>query len=81
MNTPFRGPRMLRMGGSDSRKMRPDIEVDGNISVHTCALLAEYGARLFVLGTASIFQGQTGPELIESLETFDHAVTEERSSI
>ncbi len=49
------------------RKLRTQIEVDGNISVKNAALFANDGARIFVLGTSSIF---TGGDLTEALPQF-----------
>lgn len=44
----------------DYRERRIEIEVDGNIDVHNAAVLANMGARVFVLGTSSIFK-KNGP--------------------
>lgn len=61
----------------DYRELPAKIEVDGNISVHNAALLANAGADIFVLGTASIFDG--GATLpTDALAAFDLAVAAER---
>lgn len=57
------------------RELGAKIEVDGNITVHNAALLANAGAEIFVLGTSSIFDGR---DLGEALRTFDAAVAKER---
>lgn len=55
----FERVRILREN-VDYRKPSIEIEVDGNIDVHNAALLSKMGARVFVLGTSSIFQ-RNGP--------------------
>jgi ribulose-phosphate 3-epimerase len=52
------------------------IEVDGNINVRNAAALAKAGARVFVLGTSSIFKGNG--RLGEALQVFRQKVEDER---
>jgi len=59
----------------DHRKLKTRIEVDGNISVTNAAKLANAGATIFVLGTASIFQGGDPGE---ALSEFRRAVDAKR---
>jgi ribulose-phosphate 3-epimerase len=60
------------------RRLKTDIEVDGNITVRNAALLANAGAEIFVLGTSSIFQGG---DLGQSLDQFRKAVAVERTRV
>jgi len=62
----------------DFRKLRAQIEVDGNITVRNAALLSRAGAEIFVLGTSSIFQGG---DLGQALDEFRAAVLRERETI
>jgi len=62
------------------RELRTQIEVDGNIDVNNAALLANFGARIFVLGTSSIFNGAAGG-LGERLKAFDAAVALKRRTV
>jgi len=55
------------------------IEVDGNINVKNAALLANFGARIFVMGTSSIFKG--GARLKDSLVDFKAKVEAERQRV
>lgn len=57
------------------RKLNVAIEVDGNITVGNAAQLAENGADIFVLGTASIFNGGNPAE---QFPTFVHEVEARR---
>lgn len=59
----------------DYRKLPARIEVDGNIDVRNAALLANMGAEIFVLGSASIFKGGDPGE---RLQPFKAAVVAER---
>ncbi len=59
------------------RKLRTQIEVDGNIDVQNAAALAEQGASIFVLGTSSIFRPNVD-DLGKALEAFDLAVAAQR---
>lgn len=54
------------------RELNAQIEVDGNIDVANASALAREGARIFVLGTSSIF-GQDGP-LDEAFVSFKNEV-------
>ena len=61
----------------DYRKYKTKIQVDGNIDARNAALLGQYGAQIFVLGTSSIFQA---PGLAQNFHSFtknfqQHAVT------
>jgi ribulose-phosphate 3-epimerase len=58
------------------RGLKTRIEVDGNIDLHNAALLANMGAEIFVLGTSSIFDGESDPG--EAFKTFKAAVTAQR---
>lgn len=53
----------------DYRKPSIEIEVDGNIDARNAALLANAGARVFVLGSSSIFK-RNGLRLGEALPQF-----------
>jgi len=57
------------------RELRVKIEVDGNTTVRNVALLADAGAEIFVLGTASIFKGGDPGE---ALQVFRDEVARER---
>ena len=59
------------------RKLKTRIEVDGNINVRNAAMLANVGARIFVLGTSAVFKPNV-PDLGMALKAFDAAVAEER---
>jgi len=61
------------------RKLKVDIEVDGNIDVKNAAILANFGARVFVLGTSSIFTGNGSLE--QRLVAFRAAVDEQRKLV
>jgi ribulose-phosphate 3-epimerase len=61
----------------DYRKLKTRIEVDGNINVRNAAMLANMGARIFVLGTSAVFKPDV-PDLGTALMAFDAALTEER---
>jgi ribulose-phosphate 3-epimerase len=63
----------------DYRERRIEIEVDGNIDVHNAALLANMGARVFVMGTSSIFKkdGSLG----EAFHQFKADVDAERNVV
>lgn len=52
------------------------IEVDGNINARNAAALANAGARIFVLGTSSIFKGNG--RLDDALPAFRRKVEDER---
>lgn len=58
------------------RELRAAIEVDGNIDVRNAAQLANLGARIFVLGSSSIFGGNG--RLQEKLAAFRAAVDDAR---
>lgn len=60
----------------EHRNLPARIEVDGNINVHNAAILANMGASIFVLGTASIFI--PGTPLADAYRTFKAAVAAER---
>ena len=61
------------------RKLKAEIEVDGNIDVKNAAVLANLGARVFVLGTSSIFTGKGNLE--NALAEFRSAVDFERKQV
>ncbi|MDZ4860550.1 MAG: ribulose-phosphate 3-epimerase [Candidatus Hydrogenedentes bacterium] len=61
------------------RERRITIEVDGNINARNAALLANTGARSFVLGSSSIFKGSS--RLGEALLNFKSKVDAERSVV
>jgi len=58
------------------RALRAPIEVDGNINVRNAAQLANLGARIFVLGSSSIFRGNG--KLQDKLAAFRSAVDDAR---
>lgn len=64
----------------DYRKPSIEIEVDGNIDVRNAALLANAGARVFVLGSSSIFKGDARP-LGEALTQFRTDVDAKRKTV
>ena len=55
------------------RELRAAIEVDGNIDVQNAATLANYGARIFALGSSSIFR-EDEPDLVKAFREFQEAV-------
>jgi len=57
------------------REYAVQIEVDGNITAENAAKLAHFGAEIFVLGTASIFNGPD-TDFTQALPEFRQAVTE-----
>jgi ribulose-phosphate 3-epimerase len=57
------------------RELTAKIEVDGNVTVRSAAVLANAGADMFVLGTPSLFNGA---DLKEALQAFNAAVAKER---
>lgn len=61
----------------DHRKLPARIEVDGNINVRNAAILANMGASVFVLGTASIFNNKN-MSLGDAYRAFKTAVAAER---
>ncbi|GMU92085.1 MAG: ribulose-phosphate 3-epimerase [Candidatus Hydrogenedentota bacterium] len=61
------------------RELRATIEVDGNIDVRNAAQLANLGARIFVLGSSSIFKGNG--RLQEKLAAFRAAVDDARKVV
>ncbi|MBX7256080.1 MAG: ribulose-phosphate 3-epimerase [Candidatus Hydrogenedentes bacterium] len=61
------------------RKLKVDIEVDGNIDIQNAAILANLGARVFVLGSSSIFKGNGSLE--KSLPEFRSAVDLRRQQV
>jgi len=63
----------------DYRERRIDIEVDGNIDVHNAAVLANMGARVFVMGTSSIFK--KNGSLGEAFHQFKAGVDAERKVV
>jgi len=62
------------------RELCTQIEVDGNIDVKNAALLANFGARIFVLGTSSIFNGAAG-DLGETRQASDALVALKRKTV
>jgi ribulose-phosphate 3-epimerase len=56
------------------------IEVDGNINVTNAARLARLGAEIFVLGTASIFNGN-GADYAKELPAFKAAIAVEKKLV
>lgn len=60
----------------DHRGLKARIEVDGNIDITNAATFANMGARIFVLGTSSIFKAREN--LSEALRVFKSAVAAER---
>lgn len=60
----------------DHRGLKARIEVDGNIDITNAATFANMGARIFILGTASIFKA--GDNLAEAFRVFKDAVALER---
>ncbi len=63
----------------DYRERRIDIEVDGNIDAHNAAVLANMGARVFVMGTSSIFK--KGIPLDEAFRQFKADVDATRKTV
>ncbi len=63
----------------DARKLPVEIEVDGNISATNAAHLAQRGASVFVLGTASIFNADNHaarfPEFVREVDAKRVALT------
>ena len=60
----------------EHRKLPARIEVDGNIDITNAATFANVGARIFVLGSSSIFKGHE--DLSEAFRAFKAAVAAER---
>lgn len=44
----------------DGKKVRPLIEVDGNINAETTAAISKIGANIYVVGTSALFNDQAG---------------------
>lgn len=44
----------------DGKKVKPLIEVDGNINAETTAAISKIGANLYVVGTSALFNDQAG---------------------
>ena len=64
------------------RKSTARIAVDGNINVENAALLANFGARVLVLGTSSVFRkGSSGESLGEAFREFRTAVAAKRQVV
>lgn len=61
------------------RGLRVEIEADGNIDIQNAAILANLGARVFVLGSSSIFNG--GNSLEKKLVEFRSAVDQRRKEV
>lgn len=61
------------------RKLKAKIEVDGNIDVKNAAVMANRGANILTLGTASIFSGDA--DLAKAFRAFKSAVAAERNVI
>jgi pentose-5-phosphate-3-epimerase len=56
--------------------------VDGNISVENAAILAGLGARVFVLGTSSVFRENTSGEALgDAFREFKSAVAAKRKVV
>ncbi|MCC6698660.1 MAG: hypothetical protein IT365_23755 [Candidatus Hydrogenedentes bacterium] len=64
----------------DYRKPSIEIEVDGNIDTRNAVLLANAGARVFVLGSSSIFKGNARP-IGEALTQFRTDVDAKRKTV
>jgi ribulose-phosphate 3-epimerase len=77
--TAFDRVRILREN-LEYRKLRVDIEVDGNIDVPNAATFANLGARIFVLGTSSVF-GNGGENLGDRFRRFRQAVADKRNVV
>lgn len=60
----------------DYRKLKVKVEADGNINVVNTQRLLTSGAEIFVLGTASIFDGARGEALGANLRAFREAVAQ-----
>ena len=73
----FERVRMLREVVS-YRELPAKIEVDGNITVRNAARLANVGAEIFVLGTASIFNGKPAGEALQTFRA-EAALERERA--
>lgn len=73
----FERVRMLREVVS-YRELPVKIEVDGNITVRNAARLANVGAEIFVLGTASIFNGKPAGAALQTFRA-DVALERERA--
>jgi len=79
ISSSFERVRILRENVS-YRERNIDIEVDGNISATNAAILANQGANMFVLGTASVFNARH-PKLDEALPAFRDEVEAERALV
>ncbi|MBN2307988.1 MAG: ribulose-phosphate 3-epimerase [Candidatus Hydrogenedentes bacterium] len=66
------------------RELNAHIEVDGNIDVQNAAMLAHHGARIFVLGTSSIFKKDAASRdggLAQAFTEFKKAVDTKRRAL
>lgn len=70
----FERVRILREN-IEHRGLNVMVEVDGNIDLKNAALLANMGARVFVLGSSSIF---TGGDAAEAFKAFKAALPAQR---
>ena len=59
----------------DGKKVRPLIEVDGNINAETTASISKIGANLYVVGTSALFNDQAGTYKEKVSQLKQHFVT------